>query len=398
MAAGFNLPRTGDNSTLILIGASVRALAFSCIRAGYKPWTIDLYADKDLVENCPTMQITKSFPNEILELITLAPEAPILYSGGLENHPELLQELSKKRTVFGIIGQTLKELRNTCAIFQLFNNHQIKTPLMPDSTQYLNLESKYVLKPKNRSGGIGIKYFNHDSTQANTPGKHDYYLQEFIRGESRSAIFCFYQNDWELLGVTIQSSGDQSLHADHFLYCGNLGPIIPEESESNDLSKIGKILFTNHRPLGLLGLDYILYNSRVYPLEINPRYTASMEVLEMALRQNFITKHIDAFTGKNRAEKIVFENHPIIGKAIYYAPCDIFIADQAPWGVKTPTPIEFSTFADIPKSNSNISKGSPMVTMFARANHSDEVRNQLKNLTSLLDSAFLIGTLQNKLV
>ena len=118
----------------------------------------------------------------------------------------------------------------------------------------------------------------------------------------------------------------------------------------------------------------------------------------MALRQNFITKHIDAFTGKNRAEKIVFENHPIIGKAIYYAPCDIFIADQAPWGVKTPTPFEFSTFADIPKSNSNISMGSPMVTMFARANHSDEVRNQLKNLTSLLDSAFLIGTLQNKLV
>ena len=396
MAGSFNLPRESDNATLILIGASVRALAFSCIRAGYQPWCIDLYADEDLTKNCPTTLITKSFPDEISDLIKTAPKVPILYTGGLENHSALLQLLSAERTVLGITGNTLTNLRNTPEFYNLLKSKQINTPTIITSTKDLNKETSYLRKPKYRSGGLGIKPF--DPSKQTMVDDADFYYQKFIKGESRSAIFCFNESGFELLGASIQSSGIQSLHASDFLYSGNMGPVNPCASELKDLQTIGKIISSNYRPRGLLGMDYILNESRVYPLEINPRYTASMEVLELALGQNFITKHMQAFGFKTICENPARTETSVIGKAIYYAPHDVLISEDVPWVSTEANPRLFSPFADIPRANSAIDKGSPVVTIFAKADSLTEVEVQLKKLTSQLDSLFHVGTLQNNLV
>jgi len=396
MAGRFNLPRKGDNATLILIGASVRALAFSCIRAGYHPWCIDLYGDEDLAKNCPTTRITKSFPNEISDLIKNAPIAPILYTGGLENHSALLQSLCAERTVLGITGNTLSNLRNTPGFYNLLKSKQINTPAIITSTKDLNHETSYLCKPKNRSGGLGIKPF--DPSKQSIVDDADFYIQEFIKGENHSAIFCFTESGFELLGTTIQSSGTQSLHADDFLYSGNMGPVKPCNSELTELQTIGEIISNNYHPLGLLGMDYILNDSKVYPLEINPRYTASMEVLELALGQNFITKHMQAFGIKPIYENPAPSETALIGKAIYYAPHDVLIPKEAPWLSIEANPRLFSPFADIPKIGSAIQKGSPVVTIFAKADSLNEVKVQLKTRTSQLDSLFHVGTLQNNLV
>ena len=244
MAGSFNLPRESDNATLILIGASVRALAFSCIRAGYQPWCIDLYADEDLTKNCPTTLITKSFPDEISDLIKTAPKVPILYTGGLENHSALLQSLSAERTVLGITGNTLTNLRNTPEFYNLLKSKQINTPNIITSTKDLNKETSYLRKPKYRSGGLGIKPF--DPSKQTMVDDADFYYQKFIKGESRSAIFCFNESGFELLGTSIQSSGTQSLHASDFLYSGNMGPVKPCASELKDLQTIGKIISSNY--------------------------------------------------------------------------------------------------------------------------------------------------------
>ena len=396
MAGRFNLPRKGDNATLILIGASVRSLAFSCIRAGYQPWCIDLYADEDLAKNCPTTLITKSFPDEISDLIKAAPKVPILYTGGLENHSALLHFLSAQRTILGITGRTLYNLRNIPGFYKLLKSKQINTPAIIISMKDLNNETSYLRKPKYRSGGLGIKPF--DPSKQAMVDDSDFYYQEFKNGESRSAIFCFTESGFELLGLSIQSSGTQSLHANDFLYSGNMGPVKPCNSELKELQTIGKIISSNYRPRGLLGLDYILNDSKVYPLEINPRYTASMEVLELALGQNFITKHLQAFGIKPIYENPAPSETTVIGKAIYYAPHDVLIPKEAPWLSIEANPWLFSPFADIPKTRSAIRKGSPVVTIFAKADSLNEVKAQLKTRTSQLDSLFHVGTLQNNLV
>jgi hypothetical protein len=74
-------------------------------------------------------------------LIKTAPKAPILYTGGLENHSALLQSLCAERTVLGITGNTLSNLRNTPGFYNLLKSKQINTPAIITRTKDLKNET-----------------------------------------------------------------------------------------------------------------------------------------------------------------------------------------------------------------------------------------------------------------
>src|SRR5262245_55333161 len=82
--------------TLILLGASVRAAAFSATRAGFRPYAIDRFADRDLAALGPAVKIVR-YPTDFLSAIEAAPSAPWVYTGGLENHPRLVDRLARLR-------------------------------------------------------------------------------------------------------------------------------------------------------------------------------------------------------------------------------------------------------------------------------------------------------------
>src|SRR5438105_3281580 len=81
---------------LILLGASIRAAAFSALRAGFTPYAIDLFADRDLAAVGPAVKISR-YPQDFLSALAAAPQAPWLYSGGLENYPQLVDRLAAVR-------------------------------------------------------------------------------------------------------------------------------------------------------------------------------------------------------------------------------------------------------------------------------------------------------------
>ncbi len=390
-----NLHPVIANATLILIGASVRAMAFSCIRAGYKPWCIDLYADADLQRVCPTKKITGLFPDEISEIIKVAPQSPILYTGGLENHPNFIDSLAKNFTVFGMTGKTLSSLRNCKSIFELLQTNHIATPATLDSISEIKTNTRYLIKPKNKSGGLGIRWLNSNFPPNTIP--KDHYLQEYIEGENRSAIFCFNSKGFELLGVSKLWSGYKASHASDFLYSGNIGPLYPSACELQHLKTIGEALFKNFQPLGLLGLDYILKEDQVYALEINPRYTASVEVLELASQKNLISQHIQAFTGEIILPKLEQSTTQVVGKIIYYAPEKLMIPKHTPWSECFQNEQLFPTFADIPPLGTSIEKGSPVITLLAKGISHLKVKNELKTLINELDRFFAAGKAANKL-
>ena len=51
------------NEHLLLFGASVRAAAFSALRAGLRPWCADLFGDADLQARCPALALAKTQNN-----------------------------------------------------------------------------------------------------------------------------------------------------------------------------------------------------------------------------------------------------------------------------------------------------------------------------------------------
>jgi hypothetical protein len=95
---------------LILVGASARAAAFSALRAGLEPYAIDCFADRDLAAVCPAVRIDR-YPHDFEPALARAPHAPWIYTGGLENHPRLVERLARLRPLLGNAGRGLQEAR-----------------------------------------------------------------------------------------------------------------------------------------------------------------------------------------------------------------------------------------------------------------------------------------------
>src|SRR6266481_3262332 len=97
--------------SLIVLGASARAAAFSARRAGFQPYAIDLFADRDLAAICPAEKIRR-YPYDFLVSLAAAPRAPWIYTGGLENFPRLVDLLATLRPLLGNPGSVLRQVRD----------------------------------------------------------------------------------------------------------------------------------------------------------------------------------------------------------------------------------------------------------------------------------------------
>src|ERR1700733_2963616 len=100
----------GDH--LLIFGASARAAAFSALRAGLHPWCADLFSDEDLLGRCPAMRLTGRYPVAFLDLIGANVSGPWMYTGGLEGYPRLIQQMEKRRPLWGNGHDVLMRIRN----------------------------------------------------------------------------------------------------------------------------------------------------------------------------------------------------------------------------------------------------------------------------------------------
>src|SRR5215470_4944989 len=97
---------------LRILGASARAAAFSALRAGLRPCCIDLFADRDLQNRCPVDRLIGRYPHSFLDHRDAAPPGPWMYTGGLENWPQLVRRLTDRRILWGNSAATLRRARD----------------------------------------------------------------------------------------------------------------------------------------------------------------------------------------------------------------------------------------------------------------------------------------------
>lgn len=104
---------TPDRPAVGVVGASARAAAHSLARAGYAPWAVDLFADRDLRLMAPCVRCPLAdYPAALPELCDPFPPGPVLYTGGLENHPDVVAELALRRLVLGNSADVLRAARD----------------------------------------------------------------------------------------------------------------------------------------------------------------------------------------------------------------------------------------------------------------------------------------------
>src|SRR6185437_3773759 len=156
------------------------------------------------------------------------------------------------------------------------------------------------------------------------------------------------------------------------------------------VQELGDLLARGCLLNGLFGVDGILRDGTFWPVEINPRYTASVEVLEYASGLSALSWHAHVFTDGTLppAGAPAAPLDRCIGKAILFARDDLTFPANGPWRAQLRSPAsihELPAFADIPAAGEHIAMGRPIITFFATAGSVSACEDALRQIAVDLD-------------
>jgi predicted ATP-grasp superfamily ATP-dependent carboligase len=392
---------------LVILGASARAAAFSALRAGFSPWCADLFADRDLAARCPVVRVSgRDYPHGFLRILQDSPQAPIVYTGGLESHPELVDAVGEERPLWGNGGSVLRRARDPLSLRQALAASGLPAPEVRLSPDGLPMDGSWLRKPMRGSGGSGIEPW-----MGQGRARKPVYFQQYIEGESCAAVYVADGAGARLLGVTRQLVGPltpgsspqrgegskrRASEGMSFRYCGSVGPLPLSPGTREIFERMGNVLTAAFGLRGIFGVDAVLRDGSPWCVEVNPRYTASVEVLEFALGVPAMGQHAGTFRAGSVSDggpvrgRWSAHTHgtssrgtPILGKAILFASANLVLPELP--SLTLPAPQEIPQFADIPAPGTAIQRGWPILTLFHEAETVDACTEALRQKAVALD-------------
>ena len=273
---------TTERSVLI-VGASARAAAESAANAGYQPTTIDLFGDLQ------TRRVAQWFQadhfDDFTNLVANVRSEQWMYTGGVECRPHLIRQFDRRMKTLGFDAQTVKRVTSPLLLQTLLSGGPVSfaktTPNNPETCP----PGQWLEKPRRSCGGQGIRRLGggpRRETAHSPPSRtRDSVLQSFVEGESYSAVFAGSARSVRLLGVTQQHVGIPFLGAAEFSYCASVAGVPVSPRVRSQLTALGDWLGKRLPLRGIFGVDFIVSANQVFVIEINPRWPASTETLEM---------------------------------------------------------------------------------------------------------------------
>jgi len=241
---------------LLIVGASVRAAASSAIRAGFTPYGIDLFADIDLMSQARCLR-ARPFPAAVPGVAEQMPEAPWMYTGAFENHPDIVHRLSRQRQLYGNMPDVLRAVRDPHRWTDALRDAGLSVPEVFRDHHELPRDGTWLRKPLRSSAGTGLERWTAESMIA-TSGNDDYF-QRYVDGVSCSGIFVGAAGRSIFLGATEQLIGTPWCGATGFQYAGSIGPLALSDPETHRWSRIGSVLGERFGLTGLVGVDAVCH-------------------------------------------------------------------------------------------------------------------------------------------
>ncbi len=307
-----------------------------------------------------------------------APPAPILFTGALENRPDLVARLPGP--LWGNPPEVLRAIRNPSRWSHCLQRLGLPCPRIAEVPPS---NGRWLLKPRRGAGGLGICRY---TAQPFEPRK--FYLQEWIDGLSCSAVYVANDNGTCLLGVTQQLTGTPWLHARAWQYAGSIGPLALDAQTAERWRRLGTALAQEFRLRGLFGIDAIVRDGVPWPVEINPRYTASLEIIERSDGIGRLPWHRHAFEPGTRCPSPNLSAPTAIwGKGILYARQSFYFPADGLWltALADGADLDRTEYADIPAAGEFIESCRPVLTLFASASSVLDCTEKLQELAQALD-------------
>lgn len=358
---------------LVIAGASTRAAAFSAIRAGLHPLCLDQFADEDLRAHALVQRI-HDYPDGLSAALEALPSMAVMYTGGLENRPDILSLANRRHILWGNDDVAVARVRDFAMLQEAARLARVGLPEWREPNDPPPADGTWLLRPKSSAGGRGICTWDaahQDSPTLQVP----HVFQKKIEGQAYSATFIGspVPGDVRFVGMTRQLIGRKECHATEYQWCGNIGPVALDVGTENLIRRFGNVLKWKVGLLGIYGVDFMLdEDGAPWVLEVNPRYPASLELLEHATGVPLLAEHGRCFTDDPLPTGNRCRPHPgeFLGKAIVYSPCDLVY--RHPLATPESVPVfDLPEIADLPAIGQEFRAGDPVCTVYATASSAD---------------------------
>ncbi len=343
----------------MIVGVSTRALAESASRAGYSCLSVDAFGDLDQKERVRNVCLPRDLGRPYSAAAAVAvgrrwAAASAAYVGNLENHPGAVRRLALGRQLLGNVPATLARARDPFAVGEVVRRAGGRVPLtlLPGETRHASAGVRWLRKPRRGGGGSGVKEWKPGAPL----GPHEL-VQERIEGVLASVAFVANGQRAVLLGMSRGLAGDPVFGARGHRYCGSIYPFSADPPLLERMRSIAGAVTEAFGLVGLNGIDFILKAGEPYVLEVNPRYCASMELMERGGRLSLFEAHAAACGGALAS----FDPAPIpgvLGKAVLYAQRALVVSDSRAWLLR-------DDVRDVPFPGVRIPRGHPVCTVFA---------------------------------
>jgi hypothetical protein len=301
----------------------------------------------------------------------------VAYLSSFENHPAAVRSLAAGRALLGNPPAVLRRVRDPRVLAATLLRRGVAAAALPDclpeqatGDPVASLgTAEWLLKPRASGGGHRVRFLH---PAQSVP--HGCYAQRYIDGTPGSVVCAAASGRAIPLGLSRQLVGEHAFGASGFRYCGNILAPAGDAGFDDDGSleraarSLANVVAEEFALVGVNGIDFVARGGVPWAVEVNPRYSASMELVERAYGISVFGVHAAACTTGSLPSLDLSKarrSSPALGKAIVFARHDVVCGDTVPW-------LDDATVRDVPRPGERIPRGRPVCTVFAEGRDSTE--------------------------
>ena len=370
---------------VLIAGTSTRAAADSAARAQFEVTAIDAFADLDQHRAVRALSMPRDFglsatARRMARASSRVEADAVAYLSPFENHADAVAALARDRRLLGNPPDVLRRVRDPLVLSQTLQRHGIATAVVhtrdgaasaplarglgrePDGS--VPGPRDWMLKPLASGGGRRVRPWGRTSSMPAVPA--GCYLQERIDGIPGSVTFVAAGGRCAVLGVSRQLIGDGAFGASGYRYCGSMMSLDVDDwwdgdvrvaSGARALAEAASALFGL---VGVNGVDFIVRDGLPVAIEVNPRWSASMELVDRVCPVPLMAAHVESCMSETAPRFDRPSGSGVTGKAVVFAKTDVTVGDTRRW-------LERDDLRDVPWPGTSIGRGEPICTVFATA-------------------------------
>ena len=313
----------------------------------------------------------------------------VVYLSSFENHPNAVSALAAGRTLWGNAPEVLRRVRNPMLVAQALRDRGCAVPeaylspdvqvvpdpyvapdpyvvsgvspasMQPRREVRLKPNTTWLVKPLASGGGHRVHLW---PGAAGLP--RGCYLQELVEGTPGSVVFVASGGRAVPIGVSRQLIGDRTFGAAGYRYCGNILSAAGDTGDAALVERAGALARAVAEEFGVVGvngIDFVARDGVPYAIEVNPRWCASMELVERAYGLSVFGAHAAACANGVLPEFDLLRARPsaaALGKAVVFARRDVAVGDTREW-------LADASVRDVPHPGERIAAGGAVCTVFA---------------------------------